>query len=87
MQEFELKKERPGCTGMFWRADPSGKTKLASNDNWPRDGARLRGEPVEVNGEKWLKVSGVKQAGGGEWVDAPQGAFMPFKYNSHYYLE
>ena len=71
---------------MFWQPDPTDKTKLASNDNWPRDGAALRGLPVAVDGEKWLQVSQVKQTGG-EWVDVPAGAFMPFAYNKHYYLE
>lgn len=86
MQEFALKKKRPGCTGMFWRADPTKTIKLASNNDWPRDGATLRGETVVVSGKKWLHVQQVKQAGG-DWVDAPVGAFMPFEYDNHYYLE
>ena len=70
---------------MFWRPDPTGKAKLASNDNWPRDGAMLRGTEVEAKGEKWLLCTHVKQAGG-DWVPAPEGAAMPFKYQQ-YYLE
>lgn len=85
-QEFALKKRRPGCTGMFWRSDPTGLTKLASNNDWPRDGAKLRGEVVTVNGEKWLLAMFVKQTGG-EWKKAPTGAAVPFEYNNHYYLE
>eukprot|EP00798_Chlamydomonas_sp_ICE-L_P001363 gene1363-32726_t len=84
--EFVLKKKRAGCTGMFWRPDPTGKISQASNDNWPRDDATLRGEVIEVNGEKWLAAKQIKQAKG-EWVDAPVGAFMPFEYDNHYYLE
>ena len=72
---------------MFWRSDPTGETKLASNDNWPRDGAKLRGTVVEVNGEKWLLVTSVLQKGQTDWLKAPQGAAMPFEYDNHYYLE
>jgi hypothetical protein len=38
------------------------------------------------HGEKWLKAHQVKQAGEKEWKSAPQGAFMPFEYDNHYYL-
>jgi hypothetical protein len=86
MQEFALKKRHAGCTGMFWRPDPTKATKLASNNDWPRDGATLRGDPVVVSGKKWLQVKQVKQAGG-DWIDAPAGAFIPFEYENHYYLE
>lgn len=71
---------------MFWRSDPTGKNTLRSNDNWPRDGAILRGVVVEAQDEKWLLATAVKQAGG-QWKSAPQGAAMPFEYNDHYYLE
>ena len=87
--EVDLKKHRPGCTGMFWRSDPAGATSLASNDNWPRDGAKLRGYVVTTakNGEKWLLATEVLQANSSEWVPAPAGAAMPFEYNNHYSLE
>eukprot|EP00566_Odontella_aurita_P035517 CAMPEP_0113536690 /NCGR_PEP_ID=MMETSP0015_2-20120614/6396_1 /TAXON_ID=2838 /ORGANISM="Odontella" /LENGTH=89 /DNA_ID=CAMNT_0000436073 /DNA_START=81 /DNA_END=350 /DNA_ORIENTATION=- /assembly_acc=CAM_ASM_000160 len=85
MEEYFLKKHHSGCTGMFWRSDPTGKTRIGSNSNWPRDGATLRGEVEVMNGEKWLRATGVKQQGG-EWVDAPANAYMPFDYNRHYYL-
>lgn len=94
---YTLKKRRPGCTGMFWRSDPTGKSRVASNSDWPRDNAQLRGIVVDVNGVKWLAVSQVKQADArapplgmlrkGKWKPAPQGAYMPFEYNDHYYLE
>jgi hypothetical protein len=87
MTDYELKKRRAGCTGMFWRSDPSGKSQKASNNDWPHDGAKLRGEVVDHSGEKWLKVSQVKQASSKDWVDAPDGAFIPFEYDNHYYLE
>lgn len=88
--ECELKKRRPGCTGMFWRSDPTvGAPKVESNDNWPRDGARLRGRVIEdAKGDKWLLVEQVRQAGSDtSWIDAPKGAAMPFEYDNHYYLE
>jgi hypothetical protein len=37
---------------------------VASNIDWPRDGAMLKGEVVEAKGEKWLLVSEVKHSGG-----------------------
>lgn len=86
IMEVSLLKRRPGCTGMFWRADPTGKVGLANNNNWPRDGAKLRGMLVEVDGAKWLLATEVMQKGK-DWVKAPTGAAMPFEYNNHYYLE
>lgn len=85
--EVELKKHRPQCTGMFWRSDPTGETKLESNQNWPRDNAKLRGRVVEVDGEKWLLCTHLQQKGSTKWIAAPKGAAMPFVYNDHYYLE
>jgi hypothetical protein len=92
--EVDLKKHHPGCTGMFWRPDPTGaKTLKSKNDNWPRDGAKLRGRVVEVSGEKWLLSTDILQAkmilqsGSSRWAPAPTGAAMPFDYNHHYYLE
>jgi hypothetical protein len=86
MQEYTLLKKRAGCSGMFWRPDPTGKTQLASNNDWPHDGAMMKGEVVEAKGAKWLLVSEVKQSGGTDWVKAPVGAAMPFEYDNHYYL-
>ena len=87
IQEVDLLKKRPGCTGMLWRPDPTGKFALASNDNWPRDGAKLRGRVVEVDGKRWLLVTEVRQRGENYWKVAPRGAAIPFEYNKHYYLE
>ena len=85
--QVALKKHRPGCTGMFWRPDPTGNNKLASNNDWPRDGAKLRGTTVTVNGEQWLLATQVLQANAKDWVDTPVGAALPYEYNNHYYLE
>ena len=56
IQSFALMKDAPGCTGMFWRANPR-NGKKGSNDNWPRDGAQLKGIVHEVQGAKWLECS------------------------------
>ena len=86
--EVELKKHKPECTGLYWRQDPTpGATKLQSNDNWPRDNAKLRGRVVEIKGKKWLACTHVKQKGSLRWIAAPKGAGMPFEYQDHYYLE
>jgi hypothetical protein len=82
---------------MFWRFGPNRNAMVASNIDWPRDGAMLKGEVVEAKGEKWLLVSEVKHSGGTvvaqwwhsggtDWVKAPVGAAMPFEYDNHYYL-
>lgn len=84
--EFELKKRRPGCTGMFWRADPRGGGGGGSH-NWPRDGAILRGIVHDIDGAKWLEASAVKQKGSEEWADTKSGSWLPFEYDNHYYLE
>jgi hypothetical protein len=86
LRDYNLRKRKPGCTGMFWRPDPTGKIRLAANSDWPRDGAVVRGEMLTVNGEKWLKAHKVMQVGQ-QWVSAPEGAFLPFEYDNHYYLE
>jgi len=87
IKEYYLKKHRPGCSGMFWRSDPTGAMKRPTNDNWPRDGASFRGVAVEAKGRRWLHATEVKQDGGNEWINAPAGAFMPFIYEDHYSIE
>jgi hypothetical protein len=84
--EVTLKKNRPGCNGMFWREDPTRQTPLGGGYNWPRDNAKLRGTVVEAKGEKWLLAAHVQQAGSSKWMQAPPGAAMPFEYEQ-YYLE
>jgi hypothetical protein len=61
--KVNLMKRRPGCTGMFWRADPTLTKTLENNNNWPRDGAKLRGKVVIVDGVKWLLASEVQNKG------------------------
>ena len=64
---------------MFWRGDPRTRGRPASQDNWPRNGAYLRGTEFEHAGAKWLQVAEIKQAGTAEWKSAPEGAFMMFE--------
>ena len=85
---YTLKKRHPGCTGMFWRSDPTGTTKLASNDNWPRDDATVCGTPItDQQQQPWLLVSHIKQKNDTQWKVAPVGAALPFEYDNHYYLD
>ena len=88
---YMLKKRHPGCTGMFWRSDPTGQTKCTNtSENWPRDNASLRGSPITLankNNEQWLLVSAVQQNNSSAWLQAPVGAALPFEYDNHYYLE
>lgn len=86
LRDYKLRKLHPGRTGMFWRPDPTGKIRLEANSDWPRDGAIIQGETITVNGQKWLKAHKVMQVGQ-RWVSAPEGAFLPFEYDNHYYLE
>jgi hypothetical protein len=87
-EEYHLKERRPGCSGMFWRADPTGATAaLESKDDWPRNGAMVRGTKVDHEGLPWLLVTHVKQADDKDWKAAPKGAALPFEYDNHYYLE
>jgi hypothetical protein len=85
---YALIKKRPGCTGMFWRPDPAGKINLQNNNDWPKDGAMLKGEVVRtIQGQQWLAATHVKNTSDGEWKETPYGAYMPFEYDNHYYLE
>jgi hypothetical protein len=83
---YVLKKKRAGCTGMFWRSDPTHQVTLENNNDWPKDGAFLKGEVRVVNGTQWLAATHVQNVGN-SWKEAPYGAHMPFEYDNHYYLE
>ena len=85
---YLLKKRRPGCTGMFWRQDPTSDTMLSSGDHWPRDDAQLKGERVTDKwGDEWLRTTHVRNAGDAKWHRAPLGSAIPMEHEDHYYLE
>jgi hypothetical protein len=63
---------------MFWRGDPATRAAPPSNNNWPRNGALLRGVVVEVNSKQWLKVSEIQQAGKTGFQPVPEGTWMEF---------
>ena len=79
---YFLKKRRPGCTGMFWRADPTGTQSLASNNERPRDG----GSQGECRSSQGRKVGALhpSQATKRRLEASPVGAAMPFEYDNHY---
>jgi hypothetical protein len=62
---------------MFWRGDPATRAGPPSNDNWPRNGAQLRGTgPHTVNGEQFFKVQEIQQAKTSGFVPVPEGTWM-----------
>lgn len=62
---------------MYWRGDPFTKARPPSNDNWPRNGALLRGYgPIDANGEAYMKVVSFQQANTKGFVDLPDGTWM-----------
>lgn len=87
LEEFELKKKREECTGMFWRSDPRKKRTFAPFKIWPRDGAKLRGIIVEAKGERWLIAKQVAQKGSDKRKDAPKDTAILFEFDKHSYLE
>jgi hypothetical protein len=62
---------------MFWRGDPFTGASAPTNDNWPRNGALLRGTgPYSARGEQYFKVSAIQQAGTKEFKSVPDGTWM-----------
>ena len=46
-------------TSVYWRGDPNTKKAAPTSDNWPRNGALLKGTgPHNINGEDWMKDTG-----------------------------
>ena len=76
-----LKLQHPGtCTGMYWRGDPVTKASPPTNDNWPKNGALLKGAgPIVVGGEKYFKVFEIQQAGTAEFKKVPEGTYMLYE--------
>jgi len=71
--------QHPGtCTGMFWRGDPIKKLSPPSNDNWPRNGAVLKGTVHRVGDMDWLKVTECQNSGESSFSKVPEGTWMQF---------
>ena len=94
IKEFFLKKRRPNTHkhGLHWQEDPTGRTWLHNNMNWPRDFAVIRGTVITVtrktsgSKKKWLLATEVKQPHSEKWRKAPKGAALPFFYGTLYML-
>lgn len=73
-----MKLQHPGtCTGMYWRGDPFTGNAAPSNDNWPRNGALLKGTgPHNAKGEDYFKVTAIQQAGTTGFKTVPEGTWM-----------
>lgn len=89
MEVFELKKDNSGCTGLFYRSNPTkGRVKtLSKYRDWPRDNAHIKGFVHEVKGKKWLEVKELKQPGI-NWFESCKGkdVWIPFRHQQ-YFLE
>jgi hypothetical protein len=46
----------------------------------------VQGEVVLLGKNKWLRATKLKQKNQ-DWMAAPSGAFLPFEFDDHYYLE
>lgn len=81
MSEEYYKLQHPGsCTGMFWRKNPvenEAKGDQIGNKDWPKNGAILYGEKLNVKGEDWLKVSKWRQMNS-NWINDCNEIWMPF---------
>ena len=53
LKRFKVDASANGCSGMFWRASPNGKTSSASD--WPRNGTEIKGWKSKVN-PGWVRV-------------------------------
>lgn len=89
MQVFELKKTSSGCTGLFFRSNPTkGRVKTVSKyRDWPRDNAHVKGILHDIDGKKWLETKYVKQPGR-NWFDETEGkdVWLPL-HHQQYYLD
>mmetsp|Transcript_20937 Transcript_20937/g.29552 ORF Transcript_20937/g.29552 Transcript_20937/m.29552 type:complete len:139 (+) Transcript_20937:93-509(+) len=85
---YRLKRVRfSHSSGMLWRRNPGKKTRMLADQNWPRDGAMIDGQPeLHNDGQEWLYAYRVQQPDG-PWEEAPEGAYLPMKYDNCYELE
>ena len=69
---------------MFWRGNPLTNTSHSNpSENWPRNGAVLKGTIVELDKPKehnlrWLKVEQIMQKDGA-FIAAPNDSWMIFE--------
>lgn len=88
-QTFVLKKDGPGCTGLFFRSNPKASPfAVPEYKDWPRDGAMIKGTVVEVEGEKWLKCEAVKQPSKKKFAKTKgKDVWLPFRHEQHFLEE
>eukprot|EP00510_Aplanochytrium_minuta_P008325 CAMPEP_0184046174 /NCGR_PEP_ID=MMETSP0956-20121227/1383_1 /TAXON_ID=627963 /ORGANISM="Aplanochytrium sp, Strain PBS07" /LENGTH=108 /DNA_ID=CAMNT_0026337675 /DNA_START=1546 /DNA_END=1872 /DNA_ORIENTATION=+ len=94
VKTFRLRRRNKDlCSGLFWRPDPRAERALfpgkPDTDNWPKNGASVRGVVHIVKGKKWLQCYGLKQWSlfhQAKWRETKPGSWLPFDYGN-YYLE
>jgi len=74
---FKLAVSTGGCSGVFWRGNPTTGAGPANNADWPRNGALLKGIVHIVAGAHHLEVSEQVPAGGSAWQPVGGGKWMP----------
>ena len=62
---------------MSWRPDPFTKARCADGSDWPRNGAILKGVVHEKDGQTYLQVNEIQQAGVRRRRDARRGEALP----------
>mmetsp|Transcript_8699 Transcript_8699/g.15197 ORF Transcript_8699/g.15197 Transcript_8699/m.15197 type:complete len:138 (-) Transcript_8699:93-506(-) len=72
---------RPHRLSLTVQSDPNRARRMSTNDNWPREGAKLRGRLVVADGgrKSWMVATHVLQKGETEWKPAPEGVIFGMK--------
>ena len=63
--------------------DPFGIEGRSDNDDWPRNGAIIKGMQFEKDGTPWLRAVRIRQAGVSHWTDLSAGKWMAFDGGAH----
>ena len=64
----------------YLRGDPFTGKRAPTTENWPRNGAVLRGwGPYSAKGENWMRVKDVKQKGEADFKTVPEGTWMMYE--------
>jgi|EP00670_Eutreptiella_braarudii_P006020 hypothetical protein len=82
MEVWDCRVSSGSCSGIFWRKNPFTGNGDSGND-WPRNGALLKGVVYEKDGEKHLKVAEIQQAGTSGFVPVNGEKWMPFEGGSN----